>query len=151
MAHITISLGHGLRGLLPGISGTVGLLSLWENGVEGHLPQLHMKNTGTLLLYSNTAPLRRDFNVNFIPLAHWQPFRSAATCPDVDHPGRAANRHVLQVKSAEHTFHHAPLLWRLLLRFGSDPAEKKSLALVWSFCTLQVGMVRDLPATEPPS
>eukprot|EP00971_Amphidinium_carterae_P306418 6089263-Amphidinium_carterae.1 len=38
MADITISLGHGLRGLLPSISGTVGLLSLWENGLEGHLP-----------------------------------------------------------------------------------------------------------------
>eukprot|EP00971_Amphidinium_carterae_P260544 5169208-Amphidinium_carterae.1 len=31
MADITISFGHGLRGLLPSISGTVGLLSLWEN------------------------------------------------------------------------------------------------------------------------
>eukprot|EP00971_Amphidinium_carterae_P238344 4731674-Amphidinium_carterae.1 len=38
MAEITISLGHGLRGMLPSISGTVGLLSLWENGLEGHLP-----------------------------------------------------------------------------------------------------------------
>eukprot|EP00971_Amphidinium_carterae_P090604 1793588-Amphidinium_carterae.1 len=37
MADITISLGHGLRGLLPSISGTVGLVSVWENGLEGHL------------------------------------------------------------------------------------------------------------------
>eukprot|EP00971_Amphidinium_carterae_P340030 6478178-Amphidinium_carterae.2 len=37
VAEITISLGHGLRGLLPSILGTVGLLSLWENKLEGHL------------------------------------------------------------------------------------------------------------------
>eukprot|EP00971_Amphidinium_carterae_P056678 1120463-Amphidinium_carterae.1 len=36
-----ISIGHGLRGSLPSISGTVGLLRLWENGLEGHL-QLFM-------------------------------------------------------------------------------------------------------------
>eukprot|EP00971_Amphidinium_carterae_P106931 2117861-Amphidinium_carterae.1 len=35
MAEITMSFGHGLRGLLPSIPGTVGLLSLWENGLKG--------------------------------------------------------------------------------------------------------------------
>eukprot|EP00971_Amphidinium_carterae_P230647 4577373-Amphidinium_carterae.1 len=53
MADITISLGHGLRGWLPSISGTVGLLSVWENGLEGHLPDLHMNDTSTLLVYGN--------------------------------------------------------------------------------------------------
>eukprot|EP00971_Amphidinium_carterae_P247302 4911185-Amphidinium_carterae.1 len=53
MADITISFGHGLRGLLPGIPGTIGLLSLWENALEGHLPQLHMNHTSTLLVYGN--------------------------------------------------------------------------------------------------
>eukprot|EP00971_Amphidinium_carterae_P246632 4898550-Amphidinium_carterae.1 len=50
---ITISFGHGLRGLLPSIFGTVGLLSLWENALEGHFPELHMNHTSTLLVYGN--------------------------------------------------------------------------------------------------
>eukprot|EP00971_Amphidinium_carterae_P247812 4920719-Amphidinium_carterae.1 len=49
MADIIISLGHGLRGLLPSISGTVGLLSLWENALQGHMPDLHINDTSTLL------------------------------------------------------------------------------------------------------
>eukprot|EP00971_Amphidinium_carterae_P106288 2105293-Amphidinium_carterae.1 len=49
MADIIITFGHGLRGLLPSISGTVGLLSLWENGLEGHLQDLHMNHTSTLM------------------------------------------------------------------------------------------------------
>eukprot|EP00971_Amphidinium_carterae_P289540 5749043-Amphidinium_carterae.1 len=53
MAHITISLGHGLRGLLPSIRGTVGLLSLWENALEGHLQELHLIENSTLLVYGN--------------------------------------------------------------------------------------------------
>eukprot|EP00971_Amphidinium_carterae_P289396 5745780-Amphidinium_carterae.1 len=54
MEDIFINLGHGgFRGLLPSISGTVGLLGVWESGLEGHLPELHMKNTSALLLYSN--------------------------------------------------------------------------------------------------
>eukprot|EP00971_Amphidinium_carterae_P032777 645305-Amphidinium_carterae.1 len=53
MANINVSLGHGLSGLLPSISGTVGLLSLGKNGLQGHLPELHMSDTSTLLLYSN--------------------------------------------------------------------------------------------------
>eukprot|EP00971_Amphidinium_carterae_P170068 3369749-Amphidinium_carterae.1 len=65
MADITISTGHGLRGLLPSISGTVGLLSLWENGLEGRLPELHMDHTGTLLVYSNefSCKLPRQYGV----------------------------------------------------------------------------------------
>eukprot|EP00971_Amphidinium_carterae_P095668 1893042-Amphidinium_carterae.1 len=53
MAAITICLGHGLRGLLPSVSGTVGLLSVWENGLEGHLPELRMNQTSSLLVYGN--------------------------------------------------------------------------------------------------
>eukprot|EP00971_Amphidinium_carterae_P159540 3162736-Amphidinium_carterae.1 len=37
MADTTISLGHGLRGLVPSTSGTVRLLSLWENVLQGQL------------------------------------------------------------------------------------------------------------------
>eukprot|EP00971_Amphidinium_carterae_P133082 2635179-Amphidinium_carterae.1 len=61
----------------------------------------------------------------------------------MDHANRAANRHVLQVKSRRHAFHIAPLLWNLLLPFGSDPAEKKGLAHGWRVRTIrtcQVGM-----------
>eukprot|EP00971_Amphidinium_carterae_P246433 4894638-Amphidinium_carterae.1 len=65
MADIAISLGHGLRGLLPSISGTVGLLSLFENGLEGHLPELHMNPTSTLLVYGNefSCKLPRHYGV----------------------------------------------------------------------------------------
>eukprot|EP00971_Amphidinium_carterae_P008298 163819-Amphidinium_carterae.2 len=35
MADIILSFGHGLMGLLPSISGTLGLLGLCENGLEG--------------------------------------------------------------------------------------------------------------------
>eukprot|EP00971_Amphidinium_carterae_P194057 3850592-Amphidinium_carterae.1 len=65
MADITLSFGHGLKGLLPSISGTVGLLSLWENALEGHLPDLRMKQTGTLLVYGNelSCKLPRHFDV----------------------------------------------------------------------------------------
>eukprot|EP00971_Amphidinium_carterae_P033555 660725-Amphidinium_carterae.1 len=42
--------------------------------------------------------------------------------PHVDNASRAANRHVLQVKSTEQRFQHAPRVWRLLLHFGSGPA-----------------------------
>eukprot|EP00971_Amphidinium_carterae_P276454 5485896-Amphidinium_carterae.1 len=49
MADIYIALGHGLKGLLPGISGTVRVLSVKENGLEGHLPELHMNQTSSLL------------------------------------------------------------------------------------------------------
>eukprot|EP00971_Amphidinium_carterae_P222750 4420655-Amphidinium_carterae.1 len=37
MADITTSFGHGLRGVLPSVSGTMILLSLWENGLEGQI------------------------------------------------------------------------------------------------------------------
>eukprot|EP00971_Amphidinium_carterae_P074989 1481908-Amphidinium_carterae.1 len=52
-ADITINFGHGLRGLLPSVPGTVGLLSVGENGLEGHLPVLHMNQTSHLLVYGN--------------------------------------------------------------------------------------------------
>eukprot|EP00971_Amphidinium_carterae_P346589 6488153-Amphidinium_carterae.1 len=123
MANITISLGHGLRGLLPGIPGTVNLLSLWENGVEGHLPHAvqravciarckkkggrtlagiahastqHSPGLWQQVLLQVTTPLWREINFKSIARSRWQPFCSAATCPNVDHAKRAANRHVLQ-------------------------------------------------------
>eukprot|EP00971_Amphidinium_carterae_P312112 6204002-Amphidinium_carterae.1 len=42
MAEVVLSFGHGLKGLLPNIPGTVSVLSLWENGLEGHLHEVHM-------------------------------------------------------------------------------------------------------------
>eukprot|EP00971_Amphidinium_carterae_P320724 6374737-Amphidinium_carterae.1 len=65
MADITISMGHGLRGVLPSIRGTVGLLSLWENALEGYMPELHMKHASTLLVYSNefSCKLPRHYGV----------------------------------------------------------------------------------------
>eukprot|EP00971_Amphidinium_carterae_P082127 1624511-Amphidinium_carterae.1 len=71
MADITISLGHGLRGLLPSISGTVGLLSLWENGLEGHIPELHMNHTSTLLVFGNefSCKLPRHYGVTLTSTA----------------------------------------------------------------------------------
>eukprot|EP00971_Amphidinium_carterae_P193885 3847021-Amphidinium_carterae.1 len=65
MADITMSFGHGLRGLLPSIPGTVRLLSLGENGLEGHLPELHMNQTSTLMVYGNdfSCKLPRHYGV----------------------------------------------------------------------------------------
>eukprot|EP00971_Amphidinium_carterae_P254518 5052947-Amphidinium_carterae.1 len=45
---ITMSLGHGLRGTLPRLLGTVALLLLWENALEG-LPELHITELSVLL------------------------------------------------------------------------------------------------------
>eukprot|EP00971_Amphidinium_carterae_P048531 956551-Amphidinium_carterae.1 len=53
MADIVLSLGHGLRGLLPSIPGTVSVLSLWENGLEGQLHKLHVMENSTLLVFNN--------------------------------------------------------------------------------------------------
>eukprot|EP00971_Amphidinium_carterae_P132459 2623498-Amphidinium_carterae.1 len=50
MKEIIVSFGHGLTGLLPGIPGTITLLSLWENSLEGHLPEL-LINTRSLLFF----------------------------------------------------------------------------------------------------
>eukprot|EP00971_Amphidinium_carterae_P292993 5817057-Amphidinium_carterae.1 len=41
ISDIIMSFGHGLRGLLPSIPGTMSLLSLWENSLEGHLNARH--------------------------------------------------------------------------------------------------------------
>eukprot|EP00971_Amphidinium_carterae_P001004 19856-Amphidinium_carterae.1 len=49
MAEIIVSFGHGLRGLLPSIPGTLALLSVWENGLEGILQELHIRENSTLL------------------------------------------------------------------------------------------------------
>eukprot|EP00971_Amphidinium_carterae_P018193 358865-Amphidinium_carterae.1 len=53
MAENIMSLGHGLSGLLPSIPGTLSLISLSENGLEGHLPQLHITTNSKLLIYAN--------------------------------------------------------------------------------------------------
>eukprot|EP00971_Amphidinium_carterae_P089163 1764555-Amphidinium_carterae.1 len=53
VAEIIACFGHGLRGLLPSFLGTVFLLNLWDNGLEGHLPNLHMMENSTLLVYGN--------------------------------------------------------------------------------------------------
>eukprot|EP00971_Amphidinium_carterae_P063448 1255863-Amphidinium_carterae.1 len=63
---IILSLGHGLRGLLPSIPGTVSLLGLWENGLEGRLPDLHMLENSTLLVHSN------DFSCRLPALQTWR-------------------------------------------------------------------------------
>eukprot|EP00971_Amphidinium_carterae_P279716 5552747-Amphidinium_carterae.1 len=52
-ANNILSFGHGLKGLLPSIPGTLFALSLSENGLEGHLPQLHITTNSTLLVYAN--------------------------------------------------------------------------------------------------
>eukprot|EP00971_Amphidinium_carterae_P166387 3297508-Amphidinium_carterae.1 len=44
-----LSFGHGLKGLLPIIPGTLSALSLSENGLQGNLPELHITANSTLL------------------------------------------------------------------------------------------------------
>eukprot|EP00971_Amphidinium_carterae_P231293 4589961-Amphidinium_carterae.1 len=53
MSNIIMSLGHGLRGLLPSIPGTTSLLSLWENALEGHLPEMHITANSILFVHAN--------------------------------------------------------------------------------------------------
>eukprot|EP00971_Amphidinium_carterae_P333488 6468264-Amphidinium_carterae.2 len=77
--------------------------------------------------------------VCYVEERHW--LMCATTCANMDHAGGAANRHVLYVKSTEHTFHYAPLLQWLLLPAGSDAVEKNNLARVCKVCPRQVGMV----------
>eukprot|EP00971_Amphidinium_carterae_P151813 3009109-Amphidinium_carterae.1 len=48
-----LSVGHGLRGLLPSIPGTMSLLSLSENKLEGHLSELHITASSTLFVHAN--------------------------------------------------------------------------------------------------
>eukprot|EP00971_Amphidinium_carterae_P318908 6339317-Amphidinium_carterae.1 len=71
MEDIIIGFGHGLKGLLPSVSGTVRLLSVWENGLEGHLPELHMNQTSTLLVYANefSCKLPRNYGVTLTSTA----------------------------------------------------------------------------------
>eukprot|EP00971_Amphidinium_carterae_P242641 4817786-Amphidinium_carterae.1 len=49
MSNIVMSLGHGLRGQLPRMLATLPLLSLWENGLEGHLPEMHITEKESML------------------------------------------------------------------------------------------------------
>eukprot|EP00971_Amphidinium_carterae_P242346 4811959-Amphidinium_carterae.1 len=53
MVEIILSLGQGLRGLLPKISGTMVALSVWENGLEGHLPNVHLSDGSVLFVHAN--------------------------------------------------------------------------------------------------
>eukprot|EP00971_Amphidinium_carterae_P058823 1162913-Amphidinium_carterae.1 len=71
LVEITVSFGHGLRGLLPNILGTLSLLSLWENGLEGHLPELHMIENCTLVVYGNdfSCKLPRHYDVKLTSIA----------------------------------------------------------------------------------
>eukprot|EP00971_Amphidinium_carterae_P203707 4042771-Amphidinium_carterae.1 len=53
MADNILSFGHGLRGLLPSIPGTLTALSFAENGLQGHLPELHITCNSTLFVHAN--------------------------------------------------------------------------------------------------
>eukprot|EP00971_Amphidinium_carterae_P320175 6364452-Amphidinium_carterae.1 len=50
---VILSLGHGLVGVLPRIPGTVSTLSLWENGLEGHMPELQIHESSVILAHAN--------------------------------------------------------------------------------------------------
>eukprot|EP00971_Amphidinium_carterae_P211953 4205809-Amphidinium_carterae.1 len=58
MSDIILSFGHGLRGLLPNIPGTMSLFSLWENALEGHLQEMHITENSTLLVQANDFSCR---------------------------------------------------------------------------------------------
>eukprot|EP00971_Amphidinium_carterae_P231240 4588900-Amphidinium_carterae.1 len=49
----SLAFGHGLRGPLPSIPGTVELLSVWQNSLQGHLPELHITNSSKLFVHAN--------------------------------------------------------------------------------------------------
>eukprot|EP00971_Amphidinium_carterae_P208438 4135614-Amphidinium_carterae.1 len=53
MEEVIMSFGHGLRGLLPRIPGTMSLLSLWENVLQGQLPEMHITEKSTLYVHAN--------------------------------------------------------------------------------------------------
>eukprot|EP00971_Amphidinium_carterae_P335008 6470634-Amphidinium_carterae.1 len=53
MLDIIMSFGHGLRGLLPRIPGTMSLLSVWENGLERHMPEMHITANSMLFVHAN--------------------------------------------------------------------------------------------------
>eukprot|EP00971_Amphidinium_carterae_P006407 126423-Amphidinium_carterae.1 len=57
-----VALGRGLRGPLPRISGTVELLSLFGNTLEGHLPELRLSAEQSSLFFHDN-----DFSCN-LPL-----------------------------------------------------------------------------------
>eukprot|EP00971_Amphidinium_carterae_P153325 3039732-Amphidinium_carterae.1 len=58
MAVILVSLGSGLSGVVPNICGTVTLISFWENGLEGQLPEMRIIQNSVLLVHAN------DFSCN---------------------------------------------------------------------------------------
>eukprot|EP00971_Amphidinium_carterae_P049749 980672-Amphidinium_carterae.1 len=53
MKTIIIALGHGLKGLLPSIPGTLALLSVWGNSLQGHLPELQINANSMLFAHAN--------------------------------------------------------------------------------------------------
>eukprot|EP00971_Amphidinium_carterae_P215409 4275285-Amphidinium_carterae.1 len=53
MPKIIMSLGNGLKGVLPSIAGTLVVLDLGENGLDGNLPELHITNESVLFVYAN--------------------------------------------------------------------------------------------------
>eukprot|EP00971_Amphidinium_carterae_P056969 1126671-Amphidinium_carterae.1 len=53
MMEIIMTFGHGLRGLLPRIPGTMSLLSVWENSLEGYLSEMHITESSTLFVHAN--------------------------------------------------------------------------------------------------
>eukprot|EP00971_Amphidinium_carterae_P204994 4068508-Amphidinium_carterae.1 len=53
MSRAIMSFGHGLRGLLPKFPGTVSLLSLWENGLEGHMHEMRITTHSMLFVHAN--------------------------------------------------------------------------------------------------
>eukprot|EP00971_Amphidinium_carterae_P061259 1212873-Amphidinium_carterae.1 len=69
MAEIFLSVGHGLRGSLPSIPGTVELLSLWENSLEGDLHELRIMNESLLFFHANAfscqVPRNGDVKPNY--------------------------------------------------------------------------------------
>eukprot|EP00971_Amphidinium_carterae_P037319 733613-Amphidinium_carterae.1 len=49
----TLVFGHGLAGTWPQVPGTLYVLSLPQNALQGHLPELHLDNSSVVLLESN--------------------------------------------------------------------------------------------------
>eukprot|EP00971_Amphidinium_carterae_P174662 3462227-Amphidinium_carterae.1 len=52
-AGIIMSVGHGLKGFLPRTIGTLDVLCLWENGLEGYFPELHISPSSVLFVHAN--------------------------------------------------------------------------------------------------
>eukprot|EP00971_Amphidinium_carterae_P290011 5758433-Amphidinium_carterae.1 len=62
MDRIRMAFGHGLRGPLPRIPGTVALLSLWGNGLKGPFPETHITGQSTLFAHTNDFSCKLPLN-----------------------------------------------------------------------------------------